>query len=458
MANLLTINAAAGTCEEPLDFDTLFREQFAPLLQKFKYRLSQFEQSISSKRLQNYSRTKLKRAYELLEKLDEEWHHRWETACSLAADDKKSMQQALVALEQSLTDKYRELEAMLLSAAEDNHYTLDDTIDAVMSKIEEIDSRISDAIERAAEMGTKMHEKINKAGEHVKVAMAKGARQLLHYEELPVQWRNNKYIHTGYRFLSTPAQCCRSLLYLHNETGNIYTHLIGFVVFFCIGIYELFYSTLLTEAHVIDRVIFAVFFVAACKCLMCSTVWHTLSGINDYATFKRVACLDYVGISVLICASVVLTEYYGFYCQDQWRNTYMVGTGTLAVAGIFIPFMEWFDRVEMRWLRITFFIAMAASGIVPLGHLYINYGARTLFDWLSPVTKSLSCYILGVVVYGNQWPEAFWPGKFDHIGHSHQLWHLFVCGGIWFHYVAAISFYGQRHDFGECPAAPGYLS
>lgn len=95
----------------------------------------------------------------------------------------------------------------------------------------------------------------------------------------------------------------------------------------------------------IDRVIFAVFFVAACKCLMCSTVWHTLSGINDYATFKRVACLDYVGISVLICASVVLTEYYGFYCQDQWRNTYMVGTGTLAVAGIFIPFMEWFDRV-----------------------------------------------------------------------------------------------------------------
>lgn len=140
----------------------------------------------------------MKRAYELLEKLDEEWHHRWETACSLAADDKKSMQQALIALEQSLTDKYRELEAMLLSAAEDNHYTLDDTIDAVMSKIEEIDSRISDAIERAAEMGTKMHEKINKAGEHVKVAMAKGARQLLHYEELPVQWRNNKVsLNTG---------------------------------------------------------------------------------------------------------------------------------------------------------------------------------------------------------------------------------------------------------------------
>ncbi|KAI9490928.1 hemolysin-III related-domain-containing protein [Zychaea mexicana] len=476
MENLLTINSsttAAAACDDTLDIDTFFREQLAPLLQKFKYRLSQFEHSVNndSKRLlQEYSRTKLKRAYEVLERLEQEWHHRWK-ACSFADKNNMLQQQAMLrsymaqTLEQSLADlseKYRELEITLVGSADDYYFetTLDDTIDAMMSKIEEVDSRVSDTIERAMEVGSKVHEKIHKVAgraseqmDHLKDAMTKGAMELLLYEELPVPWRNNQHILTGYRFLSTPAQCWHSLSYLHNETGNIYTHLIGFVVFLCIGIYELFYSPLLSEAPLIDRVIFAVFFCAACKCLVCSTVWHTLSGINDYAIFKRVACLDYVGISVLICASVVLTEYYGFYCHDMWRNTYMLGTGTLAVIGTIIPFMDWFEKREMKWLRITFFITLAASAAFPVGHLYATYGPEPMNAWLSPVMKSIACYLLGVVVYGNQWPEAFWPGKFDNLGHSHQLWHLFVCGGIWYHYLAAVSFVGQREVFGFCSAA-----
>ncbi|KAI9268061.1 hemolysin-III related-domain-containing protein [Phascolomyces articulosus] len=480
MENLLTINSSAG-CDDTLDIDTFFREQLAPLLQKFKYRLSQFEHSVNndSKRLQNYSKTKLKRAHQVLETLEHEWHQRWQTSGSLfvmleqqtTVSALMKKEQALVrsymvhTLEQSLADlseKYRELETTLMGFSTDDYYfetTLDDTIDAMMSKIEEVDSRISDTIDRAKQVGSKVHEKIHKVAgraseqmDHLKDAMTKGAMQLLLYEELPVPWRNNQHILTGYRFLSTPAQCWHSLLYLHNETGNIYTHLIGFVVFLCIGIYELFYSELISTAPLIDRVMFAVFFTAACKCLMCSTVWHTLSGINDYTIFKRVACLDYVGISVLICASVVLTEYYGFYCDDMWRNTYMAGTGTLAVVGSIIPFMDWFEKREMKWLRITFFITMAASAAVPVGHLYAIYGPELMNVWLSPVMKSIACYLLGVVVYGNQWPEAFWPGKFDHIGHSHQLWHLFVCGGIWYHYLAAVSFVGQREIFGFCSA------
>jgi len=77
---------------------------------------------------------------------------------------------------------------------------------------------------------------------------------------------------------------------------------------------------------------------------MCSTVWHTLSGINDYDIFKRMACLDYVGISVLISASVVLLEYYGFYCNDIWRNTYIAGTSILSIIGVCMPFSEWFNQ------------------------------------------------------------------------------------------------------------------
>lgn len=199
-----------------------------------------------------------------------------------------------------------------------------------------------------------------------------------------------------------------------------------------------------------DRMVFLVFLLAACKCLMCSTVWHTLSGINNIKVYRQVACLDYVGISVLICASVMLCQYYGFYYDDLVRNTYITGTATLAIIGVSMPFQAWFDQHERRWLRIAFFIALASSGAIVFGHLAIVRGFYATCSWLAPVFKSICCYLAGVVIYGNQFPEKFWPGKFDHLAHSHQFWHIFVCGGIWFHYQAALQFALTREEFGLC--------
>lgn len=160
--------------------------------------------------------------------------------------------------------------------------------------------------------------------------------------------------------MPTPSACWHSLTYVHNETGNIYTHLLGFFFFLGLGIYELFYSNSLASVPNFDRIVFGIFFIAACKCLMCSTVWHTLSGINDYDIFKRMACLDYVGISVLISASVVLLEYYGFYCNDVWRNTYIAGTSILSVIGICMPFSAWFN-LNGKWFLSNHMAFFATS-------------------------------------------------------------------------------------------------
>ncbi|KAI8086110.1 hemolysin-III related-domain-containing protein [Halteromyces radiatus] len=449
MENLLTINKTTYK-DEMLDLDDFIRHRLTPLVQKVKFQLYHME---SSKRLQDYTRNKIQRATCLLETIDEQWR-----LLQLENTTSQYKQHILQQLEQAfseLSEKYRQLEQI---QGDYFDYTfLDDTMDSLMSSIEQIDTCIGDTIDKASEMRHKVHEKINDfAGmaheqmDHLKAAITYGAKRLLDYEELPVPWRNNKYIHTGYRFLSTPADCFHSWLYLHNESGNIYTHLIGFMVFLGIGIYELFYSNLLSDVPMFDWIIMTIFFLAACKCLMCSTVWHTLSGINDYHTFTRMACLDYVGISTLISASVLLCEYYGFYCNESWRNTYLIGTGSLALVGVTMPFMTWFDHPDSRWIRIGFFVALASSSIFPVGHLIFVYGPAPVGLWIAPVLKSLACYGLGVIVYGNQFPERIWPGKFDHWGHSHQWWHLFVCGGIWWHYLAAASFVSQRHEFGMC--------
>lgn len=48
--------------------------------------------------------------------------------------------------------------------------------------------------------------------------------RLLDLAKTPHHLQFNKYVLTGYRPVSTAHECLRSLFYMHNELGNIYTH------------------------------------------------------------------------------------------------------------------------------------------------------------------------------------------------------------------------------------------
>ncbi|KAG0746029.1 hypothetical protein G6F57_006627 [Rhizopus arrhizus] len=447
MENLLSIRSRTVLHhDDSLDFEVFFKDKVEPLMKKFKYRLSQFESAVVSS--ENYTLTKINEAYQLLENFVQEWEQALEDTHKRISLEKDN---DLMSAVTELSKKYHELDNL------NNSDMLDNTIDAFMIKMEELDGKISDALGHADKMRERVEEKLYEVAEvaneqidKLKDAMSYGTKRLLMYDELPAPWQNNKYILSGYRFLNTAADCWYSLFYVHNETGNIWTHLLGFIILLSVGIYEFFYSKLMSNIPIKDRIVFLIFLLAACKCLVCSTVWHTLSGINNLKIYKQVACLDYVGISVLICASIILCEYYAFYCDDAIRNAYMIATSSLAIMGVSMPFQAWFDNHERRWLRIAFFIALASSGAIIIVHLSFVRGIFQTFGWLTPVFKSLACYVAGVVIYGNQFPEKFWPGKFDKLGHSHQFWHLFVCGGIWYHYQAALQFAFSREDFAQC--------
>jgi len=53
------------------------------------------------------------------------------------------------------------------------------------------------------------------------------------FEEAPHFVRDNKHIIEGYRInYKSPQKIVKTLFMLHNETGNIWTHLIGFIILF----------------------------------------------------------------------------------------------------------------------------------------------------------------------------------------------------------------------------------
>ncbi|KAJ1651706.1 inc metabolism membrane protein [Dispira simplex] len=308
-------------------------------------------------------------------------------------------------------------------------------------------------------------------------AMFHGARRLLRFDELPREWQENEFIVSGYRFLTTSPQCLQSIFQYHNETGNIWTHLLGLVFFVILGLYEVFYrlpaqatqlvaSQGLTNDAIwttgmiptdtdyyaeilwVDRLIFLCFFFAACKCLLCSTMYHTFCHHSHLSTMRCAVMLDYIGISVLITASIIPVSYYGFYCDPASCTFYTIFTLLVGTTGTILSSFPWFDRSEYRYVRVIVFVLMGASGAIPMLHLAYDRGLVATSHYIAPIVKSLCCYLVGVYFYANKYPERLYPGLFDHLGNSHQIWHLSVIGGIFFHYMATLHFYQSRHVFG----------
>jgi len=156
-------------------------------------------------------------------------------------------------------------------------------------------------------------------------------RLTLLWHELPHWQQDNHYIHSGYRPQSNSyLKSAKSLGYLHNETVNIYTHLIGAIAATITGsaFYLVLRPRIETATHE-DVLVFGCFFLGATACLGMSATFHTLH--NHSPSVARIGnALDYLGIVSLIWGSFIPVLYYGFQNQPQLLKTYwtMVRTST----------------------------------------------------------------------------------------------------------------------------------
>ncbi|KAI9829503.1 MAG: hypothetical protein M1819_006323 [Sarea resinae] len=308
--------------------------------------------------------------------------------------------------------------------------------------------RVDEGLERAKEVVDEGFEKAKRAKDSMKESVEsaiKRAREhgLLKYEDLPDPWRVNPHILGGYRFKETKIDCIRSVLSISNEMVNIWSHLLGLIVVLTIAFYFYPTSVNFSASTKSDICIAAVFFFAACKCLVCSTMWHTMNSIAEQSLMERFACVDYTGISLLIAASIMTTEYTAFYCEPWSRWTYMLTTATLGVGGVILPWHPTFNRSDMSWARVAFYVSLGATGFIPFFQLACTRGLEWSFYFYSPVFKSLFVYVLGACIYAGKIPERWWPGGFDYVGGSHNLWHLAVLCGILFHYMAMQDFFAN---------------
>merc|ERR1719273_1621727 len=174
--------------------------------------------------------------------------------------------------------------------------------------------------------------------------------------------KDNDFLHFGHRpELGNFSACFKSIFRIHTETGNIWSHLIGFIAMVVVSIVfyvKPFCDNCHKDIEISDKLIFLAFFIGALLCLACSTLFHTVSCHSSYvaAIFSR---LDYAGIALLIVGSVIPWLYYGFYCQFYARLTYITAVSICGILTLVLVMWEKFDLPEFRMYRAITFVTLA---------------------------------------------------------------------------------------------------
>ncbi|CDP02857.1 unnamed protein product [Coffea canephora] len=326
-------------------------------------------------------------------------------------------------------------------------------------------------------------------------------QKLLKFESLPDYMQDNEFIRDHYRCEWPLKYVVLSVFSVHNETLNIWTHLVGFAIFLCLTAMSLtekatvenlvgrffrpgtdgplmmmmnkkingsdafFLESYLRhipkpsilhvngDSDVIPKWPWFVFLGGAMCCMVCSSLAHLFAchSRRFYLFFWR---LDYAGISLMIICSFFAPIYYAFSCHPYWRLFYLAsitGFGSLAVVTLFAPALS---SGRFRSFRANIFLAMGFSGVIPAAHAVILYWHNSphILVALGYEIVMGFLYAAGAGFYTSRIPERWRPGAFDIVGQSHQIFHVLVVVAALAHSAATLVIMDLR---GGLPACDG---
>ena len=181
------------------------------------------------------------------------------------------------------------------------------------------------------------------------------------------------YVLSGYR---TPlranepllAVAFQSLLAWHNETANVWSHLLGLVWLLA----RLGLTLATADTTAIARYGVACFHVSAAVVFAASSAAHLCAPLLPFDENNRLWLLDHTAIIVAIGGSYVPALLYGFRCYPNWRATYSSTVAAGLFAGIVLTLRgvppNLGQRSLVEWLRIIVLTSVVAFGLIPLTH------------------------------------------------------------------------------------------
>ncbi|KAH4095172.1 hypothetical protein HBH70_199620 [Parastagonospora nodorum] len=250
-------------------------------------------------------------------------------------------------------------------------------------------------------------------------------------EDAPPWMRADQFIKTGYRRqLNSFYRCVTSLLYLHNEFVNIWSHLGPGIVHTLLLTKECHaFSKQWDEERYVDQMIVWQYIISCILCLLFSAGYHTLTAHSQHVAIRWLK-IDYLGIIFNIVAGCTASTYFGLRHHPKLQLCYISSSVALALVLFSVMLAPGSDGDAKKLWRSVLFATFFASGFVPMVHASIIDGVEVLgYFPLAHTIGMASFYGTGVLFYVTRFPEKYFPEKFDIWGASHQIFHVVIIMG-----------------------------
>ncbi|XP_042277103.1 membrane progestin receptor beta-like [Thunnus maccoyii] len=241
-----------------------------------------------------------------------------------------------------------------------------------------------------------------------------------------------RFILSGYRPVGLTWPCyVLSLFQIHNETVNVWSHLLAAA---CVVARFLLFMGPEGQGFSVDAssLPLVLYVFSAVTYLSCSAAAHLLQSHSEQAHYS-LFFLDYMGVGVYQygCALALC-----LYSSDAAWTQSMLGQIFLPAAAL----LAWFSCSTCCYAKLRFRrpypLHRKLYQVVPMGVAYIldiSPVAHRLAtqSWTSNSALPLHglqvvLFLLSAFFFSCPIPERFSPGRYDIIGHGHQLFHLLL--------------------------------
>ncbi|ESP03525.1 hypothetical protein LOTGIDRAFT_65957, partial [Lottia gigantea] len=241
------------------------------------------------------------------------------------------------------------------------------------------------------------------------------------------------FIETGYRQLHKPwSYYYLSVAKWHNETLNVWTHVIASIIIPYYGVqfhqkHDLLYSS---EGNKM-----LVCFLGCLTLTVLSSIahWFGSRSVKSHVIFFL---MDYSGIALYVYTTSVVALYI---CGDihsfETLRPFYVQVGVVLATICFA-----INCAAKVWIENKSFSSMKKFGMIAPYILFALYVSCPLFPryWhcyldskcalysLNNITLCYALFVLEAIVYALHIPERWKAKSFDHCGQSHQIFHISV--------------------------------
>ncbi|KEF50805.1 uncharacterized protein A1O9_13144, partial [Exophiala aquamarina CBS 119918] len=274
------------------------------------------------------------------------------------------------------------------------------------------------------------------------------------WHEVP-EWRvDNRIICSGYRLAKGGyVGAFTGLTTLHNETFNVYTHLIGALLlpFIAFAFMSVFSDPRFLNVSIRDYVVFGLYFMVAEACLIFSAVYHLMKDHSEkVAEFWH--GMDLLGIVIVTAGTFASAIYYIFLCEPRLQKVHWAIILTSSTVTAVLISNPAFRTLRWRSVRVGVYFALGASSFIPLLHGVQRYGLGYMLQY-----AGMKWYLIELVLYGGgtglyafRIPERLAPGKFDICGSSHQIFHILIVCAMPAHMTALMHAFTECHTLDLC--------